>query len=198
MYNSLKWPRLNIRRHIHWLQLIFKRVHFNYPHYLQQFLVPYSSIADTFNSHFISAGSIFDSSKTGVYFIRGNSEPVPCCPAQLFNRLDWKKSSGSDKFFLNFLKIAAVLPFLEGRDPSDLNNYRPIWRFDDGGGERCLTCWSEIFHRRSVGLRSDDYEGHSIWFTSCQENSSHLYGSTCICYISFSFNLPPICILIMP
>ena len=44
MYNSLKWPSLNVRRHIHWLQLV-KCVHFNYPHpYLQQFLVPCSSI----------------------------------------------------------------------------------------------------------------------------------------------------------
>ena len=44
MYNSLKWPLLNIRRHIHWLQLISECVHLNYPHYLQQFLVPCSLI----------------------------------------------------------------------------------------------------------------------------------------------------------
>ena len=43
MYNTLKWPALNIRRHIHWLQFIFKCIHCNYPAYLQQFLIPYSS-----------------------------------------------------------------------------------------------------------------------------------------------------------
>lgn len=42
MYNSHKWIVLNIRRHTHWLQLIFKCGHFSYPHYLQQFLIPYS------------------------------------------------------------------------------------------------------------------------------------------------------------
>jgi len=43
MYNLLKLPSLNIRRHIHWLQLLFKCVHFNYAQYLQHLLVPYSS-----------------------------------------------------------------------------------------------------------------------------------------------------------
>lgn len=40
MYDALKWPSLNIRRQIHWLQRIFKCIHFNYPSYLQQYLVP--------------------------------------------------------------------------------------------------------------------------------------------------------------
>lgn len=43
MYNSVKWPPLPIKRHIHWLQLIFKWAHLNY-HYLQQLLVPHSTI----------------------------------------------------------------------------------------------------------------------------------------------------------
>lgn len=43
MYDALKWPSLNIRRQIHWLQLIFKCIHFNYPSYLQQYLVPITS-----------------------------------------------------------------------------------------------------------------------------------------------------------
>ncbi len=43
MYNRLNWPSLNVRRHMHWLQLIFKCIYFNYPPYLQQFLIPYTS-----------------------------------------------------------------------------------------------------------------------------------------------------------
>lgn len=39
----LKWFPLNIRRHIHWLQFIFKCIHFNYPNYLRQNLILYSS-----------------------------------------------------------------------------------------------------------------------------------------------------------
>ncbi len=34
MYDALKWPSLNVRRHIHSHQLIFKCIHFNYPPYL--------------------------------------------------------------------------------------------------------------------------------------------------------------------
>ena len=44
MYNSLSWPSLGTRRHIHWLQFIFKCIHLNYPYYLQQFLTLHSSI----------------------------------------------------------------------------------------------------------------------------------------------------------
>ncbi len=43
MYDFLKWFPLNIRRHIHWLQFIFKCIHFNYPNYLRQNLILYSS-----------------------------------------------------------------------------------------------------------------------------------------------------------
>ena len=43
MYNRLKWPSLNVRWHMHWLQLIFKCIYFNYPPYLKQYFVPYSS-----------------------------------------------------------------------------------------------------------------------------------------------------------
>ena len=43
MYNALKWPTLSIRRHNHWLQFIFKCIHSNYPAYLKQFLIPYST-----------------------------------------------------------------------------------------------------------------------------------------------------------
>ena len=42
MYNQLKWPSLNVRRHTHWLQLIFKCIYLNYPPYLKQYFVPYS------------------------------------------------------------------------------------------------------------------------------------------------------------
>ncbi len=43
IYNTLKWPSLNVRRHIHWPQFIFKCIHFNYPPYLQQYFVPYTT-----------------------------------------------------------------------------------------------------------------------------------------------------------
>ncbi len=43
MYDLLKWFPLNIRRHIHWLQFIFKCIHFNYPNYLRQNVILYSS-----------------------------------------------------------------------------------------------------------------------------------------------------------
>ncbi len=43
MYDLLKWFPLNIRRHIHWLQFIFKCIHLNYPNYLRQNLILYSS-----------------------------------------------------------------------------------------------------------------------------------------------------------
>lgn len=43
MYIKLNWPTLNIRRQMHWLQQIYKCIHFNYPSYLQQYLIPYTS-----------------------------------------------------------------------------------------------------------------------------------------------------------
>ncbi len=43
IYDLLKWFPLNIRRRIHWLQFIFKCIHFNYPNYLRQNLILYSS-----------------------------------------------------------------------------------------------------------------------------------------------------------
>ena len=43
MYNALNWSSLSSRRHTHWLQLIFKCIYFNYPPYLKQYLVPYTS-----------------------------------------------------------------------------------------------------------------------------------------------------------
>jgi len=39
MYSALNWPSLNTRRQIHWLQLIFKIIHFNYPSYLKRYFV---------------------------------------------------------------------------------------------------------------------------------------------------------------
>ncbi len=42
MYDVLWWPSLHTRRHIHWLQFIFKCIHFKYPSYLQQYFVPFS------------------------------------------------------------------------------------------------------------------------------------------------------------
>lgn len=43
MYNSFNWSSLETRRHLHWLQLTFKCIHLDYPHYLKQYLVQYSS-----------------------------------------------------------------------------------------------------------------------------------------------------------
>lgn len=43
MYTRLNWPTLNMRRHMHWLQLIYKCIYFNYPSYLQQYLIPYTT-----------------------------------------------------------------------------------------------------------------------------------------------------------
>ena len=43
MYELLDLPTPYIRRQIHWLHFVFKCVHFNYPFYLKQFLVPFSS-----------------------------------------------------------------------------------------------------------------------------------------------------------
>ncbi len=43
LYNMLKSPSLNVRRHINWLEFIFKCIHFNYPPYLQQYFVPYTT-----------------------------------------------------------------------------------------------------------------------------------------------------------
>ena len=40
MYENLQFPSLTVRRQCHWTQLIFKCIHFNYPQYLKQFLVP--------------------------------------------------------------------------------------------------------------------------------------------------------------
>lgn len=43
MYDALQWPSLNVRRQIHWLQFIFKCIYFDYPSYLQQYFVLFSS-----------------------------------------------------------------------------------------------------------------------------------------------------------
>jgi len=39
MHDLHKWSPPNIRRHLHWMQFIFKCVHFNYPNYLRQYLI---------------------------------------------------------------------------------------------------------------------------------------------------------------
>lgn len=43
MYEQLSWLAPSNRRQYHWLQFIFKCVHYNYPNYLKQYLVPYHS-----------------------------------------------------------------------------------------------------------------------------------------------------------
>ena len=40
MYDQLDWFSLDSRRQLHWLQFIFKCIHFNYPVYLKAYLVP--------------------------------------------------------------------------------------------------------------------------------------------------------------
>ena len=80
-------------------------------------------IADSFNNHFISAGSIFDSSNSGMIAAEGEPGPPPLDPDQLFTfapiltsqvhkalmSLDVKKSSGPDKIEPFFFKVAAGL-----------------------------------------------------------------------------------------
>ena len=43
LYETLNLPSPTSRRHQHWLQFIFKCIYFNYPQYLKQLLVPYTS-----------------------------------------------------------------------------------------------------------------------------------------------------------
>ena len=43
MYESLSVPSPIIRRQQHWLQFIFKCIDFNYPDYLKQLMIPFSS-----------------------------------------------------------------------------------------------------------------------------------------------------------
>ena len=43
LYENLNLTSPTVRRQQHWLQFIFKSIHFNYPQYLKQYLVPYSS-----------------------------------------------------------------------------------------------------------------------------------------------------------
>ena len=43
MYQSLNWLAPKSRRHIHWLLFIFKCNYFNFPPYLKQYLIPFSS-----------------------------------------------------------------------------------------------------------------------------------------------------------
>ena len=43
MYQTLDWPSPSIRRERHWLNLIFKCIHLDYPPYLKQLLIPFSS-----------------------------------------------------------------------------------------------------------------------------------------------------------
>ena len=43
LYENLNLPSPSVRRHQHWLQFLFKCIHFNYPQYLKQYMVPYTS-----------------------------------------------------------------------------------------------------------------------------------------------------------
>ena len=43
MYENLNLPSLTVRRQQHWLQFIFKCIHFNYPQYLKQYMDPFTS-----------------------------------------------------------------------------------------------------------------------------------------------------------
>lgn len=42
-YEQLSWLAPSARRQYHWFQSIFKCIYFQYPYYLSQYLVPYSS-----------------------------------------------------------------------------------------------------------------------------------------------------------
>ena len=43
MYETLNLPSPTVRRQQHWLQFIFKCIYFNYPQYLKQYMVHYTS-----------------------------------------------------------------------------------------------------------------------------------------------------------
>lgn len=43
LYEQLSWLAPSERRQYHWLQFIFKCIHFNYPDYLKKYLIPYST-----------------------------------------------------------------------------------------------------------------------------------------------------------
>ena len=48
-----------------------------------------------------------------------------------------------------------------------------IWCFVDGGGKLYLRRRSRISRKFSIGLESDDIDGHSIWLTSFSCSSNH-------------------------
>ena len=50
MYDRLQWQSLKVRRHTHWLQMVFKCIYFSYPIYLKRFLVPIPSTQRTRHS----------------------------------------------------------------------------------------------------------------------------------------------------
>ena len=54
-----------------------------------------------------------------------------------------------------------------------------IWCFVDGGAKRCLEHRSRISHKSSTGLRSGDWDGHGIWFTSFSCSSTHSVTTWC-------------------
>ena len=43
LYENLNLPSLTVRRQQHWLQFIFKCIHFNYPQYLRQYMHRFTS-----------------------------------------------------------------------------------------------------------------------------------------------------------
>ena len=61
LYDRLQWQPIHVRRHMHWLQLVFKVIYFTYPPYLKRFLVHIPSTQHTRHS-------------TQVYFTLSSSQ----------------------------------------------------------------------------------------------------------------------------